>query len=149
MASVRYDPGVQTVRSALLRFALLLSLLGPSLAQAAESELLRRGQYLVERVGMCSDCHSPRDQTGQFIRSAWLGGAPIEMVPKHPIPGWVEYAPRLAGLPGHYSEAALAAFLETGTRPDGSHAGPPMPPYRFSRPDAEAIVAYLKSLRPE
>jgi mono/diheme cytochrome c family protein len=108
--------------------------------------VLERGRYLVERVGMCSDCHSPRDPTGQFIRGAWLGGAPIGVAPKHPIPGWAEFAPALAGLPGHYTEAQLVTFLETGVRPDGSNAAPPMPPYRFSRSDAEAVVAYLKSL---
>jgi cytochrome c553 len=126
--------------------ALVLTVCGLGVAHAADA-MLERGEYLVERVGMCSDCHSPRDRTGQFVRSAWLGGAPIEVAPKHPVPGWAEYAPKLAGLPGHYSEAALVGFLETGRRQDGSFAGPPMPPYRFSRPDAEAIVAYLKTLR--
>jgi hypothetical protein len=28
-------------------------------------------------------------------------------------------------------------------------ARPPMPPYRVSRADAEAVVEYLKSLRPQ
>src|SRR5690348_12747535 len=98
---------------------------------------------------MCSDCHSPRDAKGQFIRSAWLRGAPIDLTPNHPIPGWAGYAPQLAGIPGHYTEAALVTFLETGVRPDGSNANPPMPPYRFSRSDAEAVAAYLKSLATE
>lgn len=132
----------------MLRLALALSLGALTPALAADP-VLERGQYMVERVGMCSDCHSPRDQTGQFIRTAWLGGAPIAVAPKQPIPGWAEYAPQLAGLPGHYSEAQLVTFLETGVRPDGSHAGPPMPPYRFSRTDAEAVVAYLKTLARE
>ena len=137
------------MRSALFRFALVLAVLAPTLVRAAEPDILARGQYLVERVGMCSDCHSPRDPTGQFVRSAWLGGAPIGVAPQHPVPGWAGYAPALAGLPANFTEATLARFLETGQRPDGSHAGAPMPPYRFSRPDAEAVVAYLKSLRRE
>lgn len=133
-----------------MRFTLALIAGGVmTTASAADQETLRRGEYLVERVGMCSDCHSPRDQTGQFIRTEWLRGAPIDVVPRHPIPGWAEFAPSLAGLPAHYTEAALVTFLETGTRPDGSQAGPPMPPYRFSRTDAQAIVEYLKSLRPQ
>jgi mono/diheme cytochrome c family protein len=132
----------------MFRLALALTLCAITSARAADP-VLERGEYLVERVGMCSDCHSPRDPSGQFIRSAWLGGAPIEVTPIHPVPGWARYAPQLAGLPAHYTEAALAAFLETGVRPDGFQAGAPMPPYRFSRPDAEAIVAYLRSLGPE
>ncbi|MBV8916420.1 MAG: c-type cytochrome [Acetobacteraceae bacterium] len=117
-------------------------------ARAADPQL-ERGQYLVERTSMCWECHSPRDQTGQFIRGAWLGGAPIAVVPKQPIPGWAEYAPKLAGLPEHYTEAQFVSFLETGLRPDGSEAGPPMPAYRFNQADAQAITAYLKSLRRE
>ena len=95
---------------------------------------------------MCGDCHSPRGPTGQIVPSAWLGGAPIELTPAHPIPGWASYAPPLAGLPAHYSEPQFAHFLQTGQRPDGSMAGPPMPPYRLDRADAEAVTAYLKSL---
>jgi mono/diheme cytochrome c family protein len=132
----------------MVRFILALLCLGAAApAFAAESEALQHGRYLVERVGMCGDCHTPRDQTGQFIHARWLGGAPIDMTPTHPIPGWAEFAPPLAGVPAHYTEAALVTFLETGVRPDGSHANPPMPPFRFNHADAVAIVEYLRSLR--
>lgn len=116
-----------------------------NIASAADNDA-QRGQYIVERAGMCIDCHSPRDQKGQYIRSEWLHGASIDSVPKHPVPGWAEFAPRLAGLPQNYTEANLTTFLETGVRPDGSHAGPPMPQYRFSHDDAQGVVEYLKSL---
>ena len=82
----------------------------------------------------------------RFTRSEWLRGAPIGFAPTHPMADWAETAPPLAGLPANYSEAGLAAFLETGTRPDGSVARPPMPPYRFNRDDARAVTEYLKSL---
>jgi hypothetical protein len=36
----------------------------------------------------------------------------------------------------------------TGRRPSGRVPDPPMPPFRLSREDAEAIVAYLRSLAP-
>jgi hypothetical protein len=36
----------------------------------------------------------------------------------------------------------------TGIAYNGLPARPPMPQYRYSRQDAEAIVAYLKSLAP-
>lgn len=132
-----------------LRFLVLVACSAAATASAADREALQRGEYLVERVGMCSDCHSPRDQTGQFIRTDWLRGAPVGIVPLQPIPGWAEIAPPLAGLPANYTEASLAAFLETGQRADGSQARPPMPPYRFSRADAQAVAEYLKSIRPQ
>jgi hypothetical protein len=38
-------------------------------------------------------------------------------------------------------------FFETGKLPNGKQAAAPMPQYRFNPTDAQAIVAYLKSLR--
>ena len=131
-----------------MRFALAALLLVPGIAaHAAEDGKLARGKYLVERVGLCVDCHSPRDEKGEFLRGEWLRGAPIGFKPLHDMPQWGEVAPPLAGLPAGYSEAQLAHFLETGMRPDGSLARPPMPPYRFERADAEAAAAYLHSLK--
>jgi len=129
------------------RFAFAFVLCGVAAAQAADDPV-ERGRYLVEQVGMCSDCHSPRDPTGGFVRSKWLGGAPIGFKPMLPMP-WADYAPAIAGIPGHYTEAQLVHFLQTGIRPDGSQPNPPMPPYRFSPDDAAAVAAYLRSLRPE
>jgi mono/diheme cytochrome c family protein len=131
-----------------MRFVLAALLLVPALAaHAADDSKLARGRYLVERVGMCIDCHSPRNEKGELIRSEWLRGAPIAVKPIHEMPAWGEVAPPLAGLPAGYTEAQLAHFLETGKRPDGSFARPPMPPYRFDRADAEAAAAYLRSLK--
>jgi mono/diheme cytochrome c family protein len=63
---------------------------------------------------------------------------------------WASFAPRLAGLPAGYTQEQIVHFLMTGERPDGRPGPlPPMPAYRFEREDAEAIVAYLKSLPAE
>jgi mono/diheme cytochrome c family protein len=134
-----------------LSFAATASLAGspaenaPALssAQAADAKLTR-GRYLVENVGLCADCHSPRNEKGQFLRDQWLKGAPIAFAPSVPMP-WSPAAPPLAGLPSMTEEQAIA-FLRTGKRPDGSAPRPPMPEYRFSAEDAAAAVAYLKSL---
>jgi len=29
---------------------------------------IEHGKYLVERVGMCGDCHSPRNERGEFVK---------------------------------------------------------------------------------
>lgn len=67
--------------------------------------------------------------------------------PTVPVPGWVEVAPPIAGLPGFTDEQAIK-FLATGVNTVGKHAGPPMPAFRFNKKDAAAIVAYLRSLNP-
>ncbi|MEM7091250.1 MAG: cytochrome c, partial [Pseudomonadota bacterium] len=42
---------------------------------AGEPEL-ERGRYLVEALGHCAECHTPRTALGGLDRSAWLAGAP-------------------------------------------------------------------------
>jgi mono/diheme cytochrome c family protein len=75
-------------------------------------------------------------------------GAPIDFAPLHPLPVWADRSPSLAGLPSGYSEAQLATFLETGRKPNGGFARPPMPAFRMSPADAHAVAAYLRSLAP-
>jgi mono/diheme cytochrome c family protein len=130
-----------------MRSILLIGLLGAVAPAAAHAQSIERGKYLVERVGMCSDCHTPRDATGQTIAAQALQGAPISFRPMHSMP-FAEQAPSIAGLPTHYSPVQVATFLQTGKRLDGSMARPPMPPYRMSKTDAWSVVRYLQSMKP-
>jgi len=34
-----------------------------------------RGNYLATQTGLCQDCHSPRDEKGQYVQEKWLQGA--------------------------------------------------------------------------
>ena len=107
--------------------------------------VVERGRYLVEQIGMCADCHTPRMQTGEFDRSRWLMGAPILFTPSVPMPAWAPAAPTIAGLETFTDEEAVR-FLSTGLTQTDDHARPPMPEYRMSEDDAKAVVAYLRSL---
>lgn len=104
-----------------------------------------RGKYLVEQVAMCVDCHSPRNEKGEYVRERWLQGAALTFKPTVPMPSWAEAAPPLAGLPG-WTEAQLVTLLTTGKDQKGKPAEPPMPEYRMTREDAAAVAAYLASL---
>jgi mono/diheme cytochrome c family protein len=110
-------------------------------------KLIARGKYLAIGIGGCHDCHTPRDQKGQFIQDKWLQGSELFMKPAFPIPGWTAISPGIAGLPNWTDQQAIR-FLNTGIAPDGTPANPPMPQYRFNRADAKAVVAYLRSLKP-
>jgi mono/diheme cytochrome c family protein len=113
--------------------------------KSGNANLIARGKYLVEGVAGCGDCHTPRRADGTPDRSRWLAGAPLFLQPAKPVPGWPIVAPRLAGLlPGE--EAEIVKLLMTGVWRDGKHLRPPMPRFQMNRDDAEAIVAYLKSL---
>ncbi|HOX27004.1 MAG TPA: c-type cytochrome [Candidatus Krumholzibacteria bacterium] len=106
---------------------------------------LARGRYLVENVGLCADCHTPRGQDGAFRTDRWLMGSEVAFTPTHPIPGWATVAPAIAGLPSYSDEEAIT-LLTTGIAPGDRNLAPPMPPYRFTRDDAVDVVAYLRSL---
>jgi len=114
---------------------------------SGSSAKIARGKYLVDQVGMCGDCHTPRDERGQPIAAKYLQGAPIGLKPIAPVPVWADKAPNIAGLPG-WEDAAAIKFLMTGIAYNDLPGRPPMPPYRFNRQDAEAVLAYLRSLAP-
>lgn len=120
---------------------------GPAAAERPwrdTATLVARGQYLVNEVAMCVQCHSPRDQQGNLIEADRLRGGAIPV--RSPFPGeaWALSAPSLRGLVGFTDEQALA-LLMTGKAPGRPAPKRPMPPYRLNRADAEAIVAYLRT----
>ena len=104
-----------------------------------------RGRYLVEEVAKCSECHTPRDADMQLERSQWLQGGPIWIQPSRHIENWAQFAPSLAGLPG-YSDEQMERVLEMGQAANGRAIQPPMHIYHLNHADAQAIVAYLRSL---
>lgn len=113
----------------------------------SDADVRERGRYLVEEIAQCGWCHSPRDPRGELDTTRWLQGAPIWFQPSQPVQNWAYSAPPLAGLPG-FTPEQVVKVLTTGRASDGSALRRPMRPYKMQRIDAEAIVAYLKSLRP-
>jgi len=135
-------------------FATGFALWGGALAMASDETAPSRddavayGKYIVHSVSMCTDCHSPRDERGAFIEAKHLTGSPLGFKPVVEMP-WMPMAPRLAGLPDGYTAEDLIRYLMTGERPNGMPGTlPPMPEYRMARADAEAVTAYLASLKP-
>jgi mono/diheme cytochrome c family protein len=118
-----------------------------SSASPARSAKVARGKYLAEGVGMCRDCHTPRNEKGEPILGKTLQGAVLAFKPITPMPVWAEKSSNIAGLPGWTDEQAVK-FMMTGIAYNELPGRPPMPQYRFNQQDAEAIVAYLKSLAP-
>lgn len=108
--------------------------------------LIERGKYIVENVAMCERCHTPRDSQGNPERSNWLKGGPVQLVQTYPTPIWAGREPRIAGTPPGTDEEFII-LMTTGISRTGAPPNPPMPPFRMTRQDAEAVLAYLKSLR--
>ena len=105
-----------------------------------------RGKYIVDQLAMCSECHTPRNATGQLQLTEYLRGAPVSVnSPPFDNIKWALKAPAIAGLSGYTNEQGIRLLME-GITADGRTPNPPMPRYRMSRTDAEAVIAYLKSL---
>ncbi len=115
-------------------------------ASEGRQALIERGRYIVENVAMCELCHTPVDADGRPERSRWLMGGSVHLRPTYPAPNWAPVEPRIAGDPPG-TDAEFIRLLTTGISRTGAPPNPPMPPFRMTRPDAEAVLAYLKSLR--
>ncbi|MGA2200923.1 MAG: c-type cytochrome [Terriglobales bacterium] len=115
---------------------------------ASAAPNVARGKYLVEGVAMCGQCHTPRDSHGNLDRTRWLQGAPVPWLPAKPDSDWPLNAPRIGGTPPA-NDADMIKLLTTGVWTTGDRLRLPMPQFRMDRSDAEAVVAYLKSLTPQ
>lgn len=108
---------------------------------------IERGKYIVESVAICSQCHTPHTDEGDPDRTQWLAGGALWLKPGPPIADWPLKVPRIAGTPPGTDEE-MVTLLTTGIWRDGKRLRAPMPQFRMTREDAEAVVMYLKSLNP-
>ena len=120
-------------------------------ALGQDAAKIERGRYLVVEVGKCQDCHTPRTETGEMDKEKWLKGAVLDFAPMKEVKGWHKTSPDITSgsrLFGRWKEEGLVKFFTTGANPSsGKPADPPMPAYKLTPADAEAVVAYLKSLK--
>lgn len=117
-------------------------------ANAAQpsNALVARGKYIVEGLSRCGQCHTPRDSNGNPERNEWLEGAAVWLKPAEAVEDWPLKAPRIAGVPPG-TDPEMVTLLTTGIWRDGKPLRSPMPQFRMTQSDAEAVVAYLKSLQ--
>jgi mono/diheme cytochrome c family protein len=117
----------------------------PSAVQPAADDRVARGRYIVEDVVVCGRCHSPVDGHGQRDTERWLMGGPVGIASTVPVDEWAILAPRLAGSPPG-TDATVVRELMTGIGRTGQRLRQPMPQFRMTQADAEAVLAYLKSI---
>jgi mono/diheme cytochrome c family protein len=111
-----------------------------------QSQQWNRGAYLVNGLGHCAECHSPRNFLGGIVRSQRFAGGP-----NPEGEGWVPNITQ-KGL-GDWSEKDIGYFLGTGELPDGDSAGGSMARVikntsQLSEADRAAMAVYIKSLPP-
>ncbi|MBN3728263.1 c-type cytochrome [Burkholderia sp. Ac-20379] len=119
----------------------------PFAAPDGASEQVRRGAYLVESLGHCGSCHTPR---GVAMNEKALDGSSALYLSGSKLNGW--NVPSLRGA-SHWSRAELADYLRTGRNDRAAVAGE-MTSVVFnstshlSDADLDAIAAYLATLSP-
>src|SRR6201992_1033832 len=118
----------------------------PFVPDAARSAQWNRGAYLVNSLGHCAECHSPRNFLGGIIAAQRFAGGP-----NPEGKGWIPNITQ-KGI-GEWSAKDIAYFLETGQTPDGDTIGGSMGRGRrntsqLSDGDRAAIAEYIKSLPP-
>jgi mono/diheme cytochrome c family protein len=114
-------------------------------ANAGNAALVARGKYIVDDLAVCGTCHTPHDNKGQPDPAHPLEGAALWLNPTMQVVDWPLRAPRIGGTPPATNEE-MVILLTTGIWTDGKRLRPPMPQFRMSREDAEAVVAYLRSV---
>src|SRR5215216_6999064 len=91
----------------------------PYTADASHPAPWNRGAYLVNGLGHCAECHSPRNFLGGIVEAQRFAGGP-----NPEGEGWVPNITQ-KGL-SEWSEADLADFLDSGVTPNFSSVSGPM-----------------------
>ncbi len=126
----------------------------PDIKVEAATARLARGEYLVNHVVGCVDCHSERDWTkyaGPVVPGTRGKGGEIFDETTAGVPG-VLYAKDItpSGI-GNWTDGELIRAITTGVSKDGTALFPLMPYQSFNsltEEDLYSIVAYIRSFKP-
>ena len=111
-----------------------------------KSPLVNRGAYLVQALGHCGECHTPRNWFGAPKKNRFLAGAKLGegTNPSNLTPTRLK----------RYGDGELKDILQSGLFPDGDVLGDTMAEVvrnttsQLTGEDLTALLAYLRSLPP-
>lgn len=118
---------------------------GPFDADPKRSPAVTRGAYIVNALGHCGECHTPRNFLGGPKRDRLLAGAGKGPDGKR-VPNLTPVKLK------KWSDAELKDLLQTGLTPDGDVVAETMGEVvrnttsELTREDLAAVIAYLRSL---
>jgi mono/diheme cytochrome c family protein len=116
---------------------------GPLVPDAAKSAVLNRGAYLVQALGHCGECHTPRNFLGAPKQSRFLAGAKLG---ETAVPNITPTRLKKLG------DGELKDVLRTATTSDGDVLAESMSEVvrnttsQLTEQDLAAMIAYLRSL---
>lgn len=119
---------------------------GPIVNDTQLTPAVNRGRYLVQALGHCGECHTPRNFLGGPKRDRSLAGGRTPDGKK--IPNLTPTRLKT------WSDAELKEFLLTGATPDGDAASETMDEVirnttsQLTPEDLQALIAYLRTVQP-
>ena len=125
------------------------ALAGAASAQSAQADLVKRGDYLVNGIMTCANCHSPKGPPAVTAGKDFSGGLSWDEPP------FKVTAPNITpdketGI-GGWTDADIKTVMRTGIRPNGVHVAMIMPTgfyHIMTDRDLDAVVAYLRTIKP-
>lgn len=115
----------------------------------AQSDLVKRGDYLVNGILTCGNCHSPKGPQGDIPGKLFSGGLSWDEPPfKVTAPNITQ--DKETGI-GKWSDADIKKLMRTGLLPNGVHIAMVMPTgfyHIMTERDLNAVVAYLRTIKP-
>src|SRR5580704_15447341 len=137
-----------------LLWGLLCLLLSGSVGAAIADPAIERGDYLVNTILACGNCHSPRDANGEIIKDKMLSGGRVFSTPAFVVTTSNITPDPETGI-GDWTDSEIKRALIEGIRPE-HHRLPGVPlaaimPANFYKAllpeDLDAVVAYLRSVK--
>ena len=129
----------------LMSLCIIAGLAGPASAQSP----VERGRYLVEVLGSCGNCHTPKGPQGDLPGKHLAGGFQLD----EDFGTWI--TPNITSDPdtgiGRWTDDEIVQAIREGRGRDGKTLGPPMPFELYRRladNDVRAMVAYLRTVPP-
>jgi mono/diheme cytochrome c family protein len=134
------------IRMVLAAAAFAAALVGTANAQ---SDAVKRGDYLVNTIMTCGNCHTPKGPPAAVAGKDFSGGLSWDEPP------FKVTAPNITpdketGI-GSWTDEQIITLLRTGKRPNGVQIAEVMPTAFYgivTDADMKAIVAYLRTLKP-
>jgi mono/diheme cytochrome c family protein len=155
-AIVAYLRKVKPVKNSVPKSVYRISLpkeYGPPIGMVADVprvDKVRYGGYLAGPLGHCIECHTPMDKGRRDFARTGAGGPGI------PGPWGVAVPPNITPDPEHgigtWTDAQIKRAITKGLGQHDKKLSPPMAYRYYARiraADLDAIVAYLRSLKPQ
>jgi len=118
---------------------------------SAQNPQVARGEYLVTGPLACGNCHTPKDAQLQPKANLALAGGEKFNSPVFGLAYSKNLTPDVDTGIGAWSSDQIVRAIREGVSREGATLGPPMPVRlynKMSNDDANAVAAYLKSLKP-